>query len=176
MSETLPVFLEPWRFSDLTKQFSGEAGLAELPRLGEAVIRLEGEARYALRFYRDERRRIRVAGQVSAVAVLVCQRCLGEVACPLSGEISLAVVEGLAEVEHLPEDVEPLLLEPGERRPSLELVEDELLLALPQIPRHDDGDCAGEAEAYQSDEAEAEPEGSQRDNPFAVLAGLKRDG
>ncbi|MDP1159869.1 YceD family protein, partial [Klebsiella variicola] len=52
-----------------------------------------------------------------------------------------------------------------------ELIEDELLLALPLVPRH--ANCpqplpgAGE---------QAEPEAEQRPNPFAALAALKRKG
>ncbi len=176
MSETLPVFLEPWRFSDLAMQFSGDVPLAEMPRLGEAVLRLEGDAHYALRFQRDARRRIRVSGQVTANAVLTCQRCLGEVAYPLSGEISLAVIEGLAEMEYLPEDVEPLLLEPGERRRGLDLVEDELLLALPQIPRHEDEGCAGDLEPESSPPIGGQGDSRDGENPFARLAELKKGG
>jgi len=179
MSETLPVFLEPWRFSDLAKQFSGDVPLAEMPRLGEAVMRLDGDARYVLRFHRDERRRIRISGQVSASAVLTCQRCLGEVGYRLAGEIALVAVEGPTEMAQLPEDVEPLLLQAGERRRSLELIEDELLLALPQIARHDDTACAGEAAPHAASKiepSESREGGDKRDNPFAKLADLKRPG
>jgi uncharacterized protein len=50
------------------------------------------------------------------------------------------------------------------------LVEDELLLALPLVPRHD---VCPEPLPLVDDDENAEPE---RANPFAVLAALKRGG
>jgi uncharacterized protein len=53
----------------------------------------------------------------------------------------MAVVEGLDEARRLPEEIEPVLIDDGRLRP-LELVEDEILLALPQVPMHGADDCA----------------------------------
>ena len=55
----------------------------------------------------------------------------------------------------------------------LELLEDELIMALPPIPKHDACPQTPKFEAADADFAgEAEP----KPNPFAVLQKLKRDG
>jgi len=75
------------------------------------------------------------------------------------------------EAAELPEEYDPLLVA-GERVRLADLVEDELILALPQIPMHDPGEC--QAAAVGTDSAAA-PEGTaERASPFASLAELRR--
>jgi uncharacterized protein len=54
-----------------------------------------------------------------------------------------------------------------------EVIEDELLLALPQIPMHDEADCHASGLLKQNSSAEDEAE--QKANPFSVLAKLKQE-
>jgi uncharacterized metal-binding protein YceD (DUF177 family) len=71
---------------------------------------------------------------VEAMLPLVCQRSLEIYLEPVVRHSMLAVVEGVAEQDLVPEHYEPVLAEQG-RLALLDLVEDELLLALPQVPR-----------------------------------------
>ena len=81
----------------------------------------------------------------------------------------LARVESEAEAYRLGGEYEPLLI--GAERISVrELVEDELLLTLPDFPQHADAQCA--APAYREEDAGARAE--DRPSPFAVLGDLKR--
>lgn len=101
-----------------------------------------------------------------------CQRCLNPVQLDLSIDQRLRFVESEDEAARLDaeleEDVLPL-------QPSIdlaELIEDELLLALPLIPKHDR--CP---ELWPGLRTTENPEAKQNDpseNPFAVLAALKR--
>jgi uncharacterized protein len=78
-------------------------------------------------------------------------------------------VKSDAEIETLAPEYEPLVSADG-RVALKELVEDELLLALPLVPRHEgDAACGGFTETA----ADAES-GEARKNPFAELAKLKR--
>jgi len=121
----------------------------------------KGEAAYRLRFSRDGSRRAVVRGEVKARLLLRCERCLGEMAHEVKVTLSLAVVAGLDEADALPEGYEPLLVPEGRTR-ARDLIEDELLLGLPQIPRHASAQCAHHREA---------PPPEQRpEHPFAVLA------
>jgi uncharacterized protein len=95
---------------------------------------------------------------------------------PVSLQSSFFFVQTEAELARIPvddTDDEPLL---GSRRFDLdELVEDELILALPISPRH--ADCRSTAGASDGDAGEggvtAPDLGDGRPSPFAVLAGLK---
>jgi uncharacterized protein len=80
------------------------------------------------------------------------------------------VIEDMAEQEGLPEDYEPVLVE--ERRLALvDLVEEELLLAVPQVPRNPD---AGELDLPEGILIESPAGGNEEPThrPFEGLAGL----
>ena len=104
---------------------------------------------------------------------LTCQRCLEAMAVHVDAPIALALVHsvvgaddlGLSAVEGVPEDLDPLPLGQDAIRP-LDLVEDELLLAIPQIALHPVQTCGSAG-------SPAPPAEEMRENPFAVLAALR---
>lgn len=103
---------------------------------------------------------------------LVCQRCLGPVACPLEAERSFRFVVGEEAAAELDADSEDDVLAMTRALDLRTLIEDELLLSLPVVPRHEvcpDPLPSGPVEV----EEDAEP---QRRQPFAALAALKRNG
>lgn len=171
MSTRLPEFVDPWRAADLGKQFSGRAALAKLPRLMEAVLAPEGEVELDLTFDRDAQKRACIQGIVRATLTLECQRCLGPMSFPVEAELHLALVESAAEAERLPEVYDPLLIEEPRIR-LLDIVEDELLLSIPLIPKHEAGACSAKYVASPPQQGEPE-ETPNKENPFAVLAELK---
>ena len=103
---------------------------------------------------------------------LVCQRCLGPLATELEveREFLFAPDEAVAAELDAESDVDVLAM-----TRSLDLralVEDELLLALPLVPRHE---ACPDPLPLAEDEGEDETE-AERPNPFAALAALKRSG
>ena len=173
MSPHLPDFVDPWHFADIGKRISGSFALEALPRLAPLLMEPHGEAVFELAFSRDERKRARLEGQIQAHLTLQCQRCLGPVSVPVEMKFTLVAVQGIEEAEQLPDSVDPLLI--GESKLRLvELVEDELLLSLPQVPRHQAGECsAAVIEKPDWDSAAAKEQGEPAPNPFAQLANLK---
>ena len=177
MSHRLPEYADPWRLASQGAQFSGVVALADLPRLRGALLEPAGDTRFTLEFYRDQRKRARIRGQVKADLLLECQRCLSGVTLAVDTTLDLAVIEVPEEAERLPDGVDPVWVEEGTLR-LLDLVEDELLLAIPQVPRHQDGLCKPE---WEPDSEAIAPAGDQqtgesdKPNPFAVLAGIKSD-
>lgn len=93
-----------------------------------------------------------------------CQRCLQPVALRLSFERPLRFVRGEAEAARLDEDSEEDVLELRPRQDLLALIEDELILALPIVPRHEN--CKAPLAA--------EPDEAAPRHPFAGLAALRR--
>ncbi|MFM2345810.1 MAG: hypothetical protein RL654_563 [Pseudomonadota bacterium] len=123
----------------------------------------------------------------SAEPDLPCQRCLEPVATPLSFKRSFLFVASEAQAAELDADSEDDVLALSRTFDLLELVEDELLMALPPVARHEtcpvevqldrgealpDGQPASPAPAG---DIAAEESGGGRPNPFAVLARLRRD-
>jgi uncharacterized protein len=96
--------------------------------------------------------------------------------CPVDSVLDLAVISVPEEAETLPEDCEPVWQEEETLR-MMDLVEDELILAIPQIPMHRPGACAIGWENPDPDELEHQEQDGESDasNPFSVLKGLKSD-
>lgn len=163
MSQTLPDFIDVRRAAELGVVLAGRVALRELPRLRETLLDEAGEAECRLAFSQDEARRSLVLGEVAATLVVRCERCLGPMRHRVEAEVSLALASGLDEAERIPERFDPLVLEDGRARP-LDLIEDELLLGLPQIPMHAPAECS-----VQLPQAPKEPAA----NPFAVLGALR---
>lgn len=106
-------------------------------------------------------------------APLTCQRCLGAVETPLQVDRWFRFVADEATAAAEDNDCEEDLL-PLEPRPSLyELLEDELLMALPLVPMHD---ACPVPVAMQSGQVSMEerPAEEERPHPFAALARLKK--
>ncbi len=170
MFAPLPEYADPRHLADAGKRFVGEIELGEFPRLIEELLESRRPVAYELAFGRDERNRATVKGRVKATLILQCQRCLGALEYPVDREISLALVEGLDEARGLPDRYEPLLLEESRIRLA-DLVEDELLLALPQAPKHGPDACTSGVKQAKTSSGQQKP---VRENRFAVLAELKQ--
>lgn len=172
MSSRPPEFIEPWRLAERGAALEGELELSGMTRLRPSLASTEGSASFSMAFSIDERGCRRISGRVSARLAVVCQRCLEPMTVDIDSSISLGLAPDAAAAAKLPEDVEPLVLD-QEPVPLARLIEDELILALPLAPMHERRACT----AAPADEPRAETGGKrQRDNPFAVLAGLKRSG
>ncbi len=110
--------------------------------------------------------------QAQATLPLTCQRCLGRVDWPISVERSFRFVAdedtAAAQDDESQEDV--LVLS---RDFNLgELIEDELLMELPLVPRHEQ--CPAEVKLAAGDE-EFEAASAAKPHPFAALARLQGD-
>ncbi len=171
MARPVPERIDPWLLSEQEAVLEGRFDLSALPRLAPLLRDTAGEVRYRFRFGRDDHGRSLIHTTVEAVLDLECQRCLESMAHQVHAVGTLALVRGPMEAEQLPRALDPLLLDEQERVTVMRLVEDELLLSLPVVPRHASDQCPGHRAEPESSDL---PEASERENPFAVLAGLKK--
>ena len=103
-----------------------------------------------------------------------CQRCLGEVGMQLVVNRSYRFVADEATAEAQDDASEEDVLAISREFNLLELIEDELLMALPLVPMHDICPVPPKMAAADPDfEGGAEAVGAGKPNPFAVLAALK---
>ena len=150
--------------------FTGRVPLSSFTRLAGLLADTEGEGRYEIEFGRDLSGLATVDILAEAQLPLVCQRSLERFLLPVKVRQRLGLVADESEESALPADVEPALVGPDGALHPLELVEDELILAVPAYPVKPG---SAEVEAVWTD-AEAEAEDEQpRTNPFAALAALK---
>lgn len=108
--------------------------------------------------------------QARAPVWLTCQRCLQPFTVPLDIDQRLRFVRSEAQAEALDAEIEEDVLALSKSLDLRELVEDELLLALPIVPRH--GVCP-QPLPVPLGEAPAPDDVPERENPFAALQRLK---
>lgn len=108
--------------------------------------------------------------QVHAALPLTCQRCLSPVLVPVEVDSSFRFVADEATAMALDDEAQEDLLVLSREFNLLELVEDEVILAMPLVPVHDL--CPAPLSMSAMD-PQFEQELAERPNPFAALAGLK---
>ena len=124
---------------------SGNIPIENLERLSAALETTKGSVDFRLRFERRDAVWQKLRLEYSAALKLVCQRCLDPVAIELCDAIDFGVLATESLERSLPAGIEPLIVA-DERLSLLQLIEDELILALPLVPKHqDDRECRGSA-------------------------------
>lgn len=135
MAVILPDLLDPWRAAARREQYAGTLALAIFPRLQPLLVTADDAVTYQIQFGIDRDGRAVITGSLQTTLQVVCQRCLGTLALPVNATLNLALLRDLDEVEPLPECYEPLMVVERLISPH-QFIEDELLLAVPAIPRH----------------------------------------
>ncbi len=198
MKERIPRRIDYHRYTEQGVVLDGVITLAEsqkdLSRLNAAIISNSGDINYHLDFDTDILGNRFVSGHVDARVVLQCQRCMENFELDLSCEISLAFVQNDFQQQQAEVSKYDIFwLARKELFDPRILLEDELLLALPQIPMHPESEIGKtcdvqvrflESDEIMSDASESdETAGSGRavtaakqndDNPFAILKQLKK--
>lgn len=146
--------------------------LATMRRLRELVLMPSGEAKAAVEVLFREPSYVIVAGAITVSVRRECQRCLEPKEVMLHAPFRLLVVDSLAEAEALGQESDPLVA-PGGVIDLLAALEDELLLALPPVTRHEQGEVCDQ-QHLGSKESGAAALGSSRHSPFILLEQLKK--
>jgi uncharacterized protein len=186
MSREFPDFVDPWKAADGKRVFHGTMPLRWMHRLapllapavpGPGMNQDEHpgipwpDASFSARFGYDEQGEVTVTLEVEAELPLICQRSMQPYLERVRRQSVLAVVESVAGQDALPDYYEPVLVEHG-RLALLDLVEDELLLAVPQVPRNPD--IAEVRLSTDAVPAETTGDGERLQRPFEGLAELLR--
>ncbi|MDA0978381.1 MAG: YceD family protein [Proteobacteria bacterium] len=167
----IPDLIDHRKLANQQREFNGSVPVSSLPRLGEALADDSGDVHLEIAFSRSELGQTRITGTVSASVSLVCQKCLNPYTQSLKSSLQVVVVPGEDALAALDDDEDGFIC--GEDHLSLvELLEDELLLSVPMIPRHPAA-CPGAEVQNKADPGEASREddiGGDTYRPFAGLA------
>jgi uncharacterized protein len=183
MSREFPDFIDPWKAADGRREFQGTMPLKRMARLVPLLAPTESDsaageaswadARFNARFAYDRQGMVTIRLVVEAELPLVCQRSLAPYLEKVKRRSVLTVIEDVREQDGLPEDSEPVLVE-HRRMALLDIVEEELLLAVPQVPRNPE---IREMELSTDGETNrpSPTEENRRHRPFAGLADLLKE-
>jgi len=166
MNAALPEIVDPWRMVQARRSFHGSLPLAELGRLRDSLAAADGVVTFDLEFGTDELGIPNVWVRADATLSLVCQRTLDVFGLPVHVDTHLGLITREADEAALPPGYEPLLTGQDGLRLA-DVVEDELILALPVLPVKPGSTPSEEWKNAAANEDEAKP------NPFAVLKNMK---
>jgi uncharacterized protein len=170
MAGGLPVSVDPVRLADQDARLRGSLPIARMKRLVSMCVSDAGEARLELNFRREAESGLRrITGWIEAVVQCRCERCMEPFALPLAAEVDLLVVPpGSGELAG-----EGDVLEADGPVSLSEIVENELILAMPMVPMHPADQCPSGLAAGKAGEEDV-PTKVRRENPFGVLAALRQ--
>ena len=198
-----PHALDVFEFARSGRQAAGGLRVSQLPRLSNEVPadardrdtaftwQAEGSTQPELQDDGSDAAQPYLRLAVHGSAWLECQRCLAPYEQAFDVDATYRLVATEEEAEAYPVDDDELDVIVGSRQFDLvDLIEEELLLSLPLVPKHDvcpqvheslssgaGAELASEADEQSSDE-DGSGEGGDggKPNPFAALEVLKRDG
>jgi uncharacterized protein len=153
-----PAAIDGLAFARNAAVLEGRLGLESLPRLAQSGCSAS-VLDFVLKGEINERGRPGLRLAVDGSVRLECQRCLDSLDLPLHLETELQFAVSEAEMAAAEDDVERVLA--GREMSVAALVEDEVLLALPMVPKHER--CS----------AAADLEGGARAPAFRALAALR---
>lgn len=170
MSGGLPEFLDLTKAGHTPLTVAGHLSLSRMPRLCAAIADAGGQVNIDLQVFKEGGLAV-VSGKLQASLGVTCQRCFGLLRHPVDAHMRLGWA-GAGRTQHWPDSYE--LLESGNGRIRLaDLVEDELLLALPLAPRHaKPEDCDALCTPLAKPDSTPRPAAGRR--PFEILKTLRR--
>jgi uncharacterized protein len=139
--------------------------VSDFPRLRDMLAADEGEVEYEVDGVRDERGRPSLRIRVRGILQLRCQRCLEALPYDVEADQTLVLAGTLGEIHAEPADAHAAdRVVAGKEMPVRDLLEDELILALPYAPRHESCTARPSPDAGNGNPM----------SPFAGLRGLIR--
>lgn len=172
LTSQLPSRVEPYKLAARHERLEGQVALDKLPRLAEEIGAQTGDCQVVLEFGIDAQGRREIRGHLQARLALPCRRCLVPLARDVESDFLLGMVADEALAATLPASHEPVLVE-NEQLDLLTVIEDELILSLPQVVYHDEADCQVSSAQLVSKVDGEEDDPKPANNPFAVLNALK---
>ena len=150
-----------------SQRYMGELLVKALPRLAKALADDSGSLQVEIVATRVLRRAAMV-GNIQGQVNLQCQRCDRPYAYRLKTAVDLRLVSSDEEEKQLLKNCEPYWVHDDSLQLH-EMIEDEVLLALPMLPRCNSCENSVQAAPLKPERDEQ----SNRENPFAALKKLK---
>ncbi len=166
----LPQRIEPFRLAEAGRTLQGRLPVQRLRRLADLLWSDQGQVEVELHFGVDQDGQRRVVGRLQADLRLICQRCLEAMNYPVDTRVGLAFVENDHDAAKVVGDYDAYAVG-SDLLMLTDLIEDELLLCLPQVALHELAECPARDMPGPADEVSGTDTSSE--NPFAVLEKLK---
>jgi uncharacterized protein len=137
----LPKTIEPIRIAKQGAHVTGKLALNQCGRLQAICDQAEQQADVIMDLNMDPDAHVPfINGKVTATVNMICQRCNQPMEYALDISFLLSPVTSEKAAKALPVEYEPLVV-PSDVALVSDIIEDEILLALPMVVKHEVGDC-----------------------------------
>jgi len=136
MVKPTPSRFNPDLLARDSTQFGVNLPLAQFSRLSALLLNTEGEMQATFRFSK-RKEMVLVSGNLKATVQLECQRCLEGMQHSIDEPFELVFAKSLEAAQDLPESMDPVVLDDNGQIHVVDLFEDELILHLPTVARHE---------------------------------------
>jgi len=171
----LPQLVDPFRLADVGRLYDGNMPIRQMKRLSPLIESTSNEELVlSLVFDKDSNGIHFLSGTIKGTLKLLCQRCLSQMEFTINVDLLIAFLTSEFDEEKLSGEYEPYIVTDTPIMLS-DIIEDELLLALPTIPKHNDSQCS-EQNAHLT-HTKSDTVLSEKDtetNPFSVLKDLNK--
>ena len=165
----LPITINPFRSAQRRLVCEGVFKLSEMTRLLAACEARSEQVQVKVKFDVDERGLTVMTGTGSALVAFTCQRCTENFEQLLEVDFTFSPAKNAEAAEEIPSYYDVIELDENGEVNLRELMEEELILMIPLIPRHELEDCKAPADSVWGEL----PEELEKPNPFDVLKQLK---
>ena len=150
MAQQIPVQFDPLALCrrDNRASFAGVIDVSRFDRLLTVLSEPSGEVFAEVDFAPMADGKPSANGRLRARLPIACQRCLEAVWLDIEATFRCGFATSEAVAARMPEDLDVLMLDEDGKTTLMELMEDELLLAMPVFPRHAEGGCSGDVAAH----------------------------
>lgn len=174
-NEIKNISIDPLKKANEGVTYKGFVTIAKLPRVMEVTTSDKGFLEVVINFEILKTSVASIEILVNGELELCCQRTLDPFIFSLSTRSLLAAVNSEVEMNYLPEEYEPVILD-DDLLSLYDIIEEEVLLAIPFIPKSQLNDCQtinNKSYYTASKTPEHKQEGGNKSNPFDILRGLK---
>jgi len=172
MAKTLPARFNPDLMARDGTRYEVTVPLEAFERLPGILASCEGAVSASASFSR-RKDHIAVSGRLAATWPLVCQRCLEPMSTTIDEPYELVFVESEEAARKLPKALDPVVLDETGQIRLVDVLEDELMLHVPAVPRHDNhATCVETERSFGNVDAAIAEEAEGKKNPFDVLKDL----
>jgi uncharacterized protein len=168
MMGSLPAAIDPYRLAEKGAHINGVLPVRQMRRVAEICQDESGEVGVELRFERSDVEEVcLLQGTLTATLHVTCQRCLDRMTLHLTARPRLILLRAGGAIEEYNDENDTLVID--KELALCDLIEDEVLLAMPMIPMHELPDCSAGKFVSRSASLRGNEVRQPADNPFSVL-------
>lgn len=168
----IPISVDPVKSAGKQLSYLGVVPGTSLNRLQELLVAPCADVDAELEFAVDAQNVKHMRGHAEVKVTVACERCGDPMAVELVSDFVYAPVTKRQTATDMPSEYEAIEVDELGEIQLHRIIEDELILAMPVVVKHDERECRIDSNAMQWGKIDSASE--KKENPFAVLQELKR--